>query len=324
MRARRAAASWSSCATARYAAEQVVVATGPFQMPRVPPIAERPRRRRSSSCTAPTTAGRRDVPDGPVLVVGAATPATRSPRSSSASHEVHLAVGARQAPLPQRILGRDLFRYLEATGADGQDRRLAAGAAAQGPRDADRLQPARARRKQGIRLRARSTGAPDARSGSPTAAQLAVSAVIWATGFRARPLLRAAPVFDDDGRVEHRRGVTAVPGLYFLGLPWQHTRGSALLGWVKDDAQYIASEIARASTRSSEPSPSARPRSSGRREEPRRKAGLRSGPCPVRARRRSPPVCGGRGWCTRRGGAAWRRACRAASRRARGPSGRRS
>jgi putative flavoprotein involved in K+ transport len=38
--------------------------------------------------------------------------------------------------------------------------------------------------------------------------------------------------------------VTAVPGLYFLGLPWQHTRGSALLGWVKDDAGYIAERIA--------------------------------------------------------------------------------
>jgi putative flavoprotein involved in K+ transport len=47
--------------------------------------------------------------------------------------------------------------------------------------------------------------------------------------------------------------VTTVAGLYFLGLPWQHTRGSALLGWVKDDAQYIASEIARAATRISEP-----------------------------------------------------------------------
>jgi putative flavoprotein involved in K+ transport len=32
--------------------------------------------------------------------------------------------------------------------------------------------------------------------------------------------------------------------LYFLGLPWQHTRGSALLGWVKDDAQFIAQRIA--------------------------------------------------------------------------------
>ena len=59
------------------------------------------------------------------------------------------------------------------------------------------------------------------------------------------------PVFDADGRVGHRRGVTAIPGLYFIGMPWLHTRGSALLGWVKDDAQYIAGRIAeRAATRS--------------------------------------------------------------------------
>ena len=50
-------------------------------------------------------------------------------------------------------------------------------------------------------------------------------------------------MFDEDGRVVHERGVTRSPGLYFLGLPWQHTRGSALLGWVKDDAEYLARKI---------------------------------------------------------------------------------
>jgi putative flavoprotein involved in K+ transport len=40
----------------------------------------------------------------------------------------------------------------------------------------------------------------------------------------------------------HARGVTASPGV-FLGLPWQHTRGSALLGWVKDDAEHVAGHI---------------------------------------------------------------------------------
>ena len=52
------------------------------------------------------------------------------------------------------------------------------------------------------------------------------------------------PVFDDAARLMHHRGITAAPGLYFLGLTWQHTRGSALLGWVKDDAQFIAQRIA--------------------------------------------------------------------------------
>ena len=40
------------------------------------------------------------------------------------------------------------------------------------------------------------------------------------------------------------RGATPSPGLYFLGLPWQYTRGSALLGWVKHDAAHLAQAIA--------------------------------------------------------------------------------
>jgi putative flavoprotein involved in K+ transport len=48
----------------------------------------------------------------------------------------------------------------------------------------------------------------------------------------------------DHGRVVHRRGVTEVPGLYVLGLSWQHTRGSALLGFVSDDATYLADRVA--------------------------------------------------------------------------------
>jgi putative flavoprotein involved in K+ transport len=39
--------------------------------------------------------------------------------------------------------------------------------------------------------------------------------------------------------------VSEVPGLYFLGLSWQHTRGSALLGFVQEDAAYVADRIAR-------------------------------------------------------------------------------
>jgi putative flavoprotein involved in K+ transport len=50
-------------------------------------------------------------------------------------------------------------------------------------------------------------------------------------------------VTDEAGRLRHRRGVTEAPGFYFLGLPWQHTRGSALLGWVADDAEHIAERI---------------------------------------------------------------------------------
>ena len=55
-----------------------------------------------------------DVPGGPVLVVGGGNTGYQIAEELSASHEVHLSVGSRQTPLPQRLLGRDLFRYLEA------------------------------------------------------------------------------------------------------------------------------------------------------------------------------------------------------------------
>jgi putative flavoprotein involved in K+ transport len=72
---------------------------------------------------------------------------------------------------------------------------------------------------------------------------LEVDALIWATGYRPDYAWIELPVLDPDGRVLHRRGVTDVPGLYLLGLTWQHTRGSALIGWVKDDAAFIAEQI---------------------------------------------------------------------------------
>ena len=78
--------------------------------------------------------------------------------------------------------------------------------------------------------------------------------MVWATGFALDHGIVQAPVLDESGRVEHRRGVTAVPGLYFLGLPWQHTRGSALLGWVKEDAEHLAGQIAQHAARAKVPS----------------------------------------------------------------------
>jgi hypothetical protein len=49
-------------------------------------------------------------------------------------------------------------------------------------------------------------------------------------------------VTDEAGRIRQSRGVTPSPGLYTHGLTWQHTRGSALLGWVGNDAACLAKQ----------------------------------------------------------------------------------
>jgi putative flavoprotein involved in K+ transport len=104
----------------------------------------------------------------------------------------------------------------------------------------------RAARRRGIRMRGRTVDAQGSEVVFADGSRLAPAAVIWATGFGVDHSFVHVPVFDDAARLMHRRGVTVAPGLYFLGLSWQHTRGSALLGWVKDDAAYIAQRIAEA------------------------------------------------------------------------------
>jgi len=74
-----------------------------------------------------------------------------------------------------------------------------------------------------------------------------VSAVVWATGFRDAFEWIELPVLGPNGAPIHRRGVTAVPGLYFLGLRWLHKWISSFINGVGEDAEYLAQHIVDAS-----------------------------------------------------------------------------
>jgi putative flavoprotein involved in K+ transport len=225
-----------------YVADQVVVATGPFQIPFVPAIAERLDREvvqlHSTAYRSPDA-----IPEGRVLVVGGGNTGFQIAEELSASREVHLAIGSRQMPLPQRILGRDLFWYLDTTGLIRKTTASRIGRRMAGRDTLIGSTPRALRRRHGVQLHGRATDAAGSTVSFDGATKLDVEAVIWATGFRVDHSWVDVPVFDDEDRLVHRRGVTASPGLYFLGLSWQHTRGSALLGWVKDDAEHIANQI---------------------------------------------------------------------------------
>ena len=71
-----------------------------------------------------------------------------------------------------------------------------------------------------------------------------ISSVIWAAGYRFDFGLVKLPVTDGDGFPLQQRGVTAYPGLYFVGLPYLNTQKSGLLVGVGDDAAFIAEHIA--------------------------------------------------------------------------------
>jgi putative flavoprotein involved in K+ transport len=70
-----------------------------------------------------------------------------------------------------------------------------------------------------------------------------ITAVVWATGFRPSYPWLAVPALDPDGRIRHRRGVTAVPGLYAIGLRFQSRRNSTFIDGARHDAAYLVDHI---------------------------------------------------------------------------------
>jgi putative flavoprotein involved in K+ transport len=222
--------------------DQVVVATGPFQVPFVPPLASD----LDDSVFQIHSAGYRNptqLPDGDVLVVGGGNSGFQIAEELAATRNVSLAVGERVPSLPQRLLGKDLFWWLSGVGfmKVSTDSRLGRKLA---KRDALIGSSARGLRRSGVTLRGRLTSADGRRVGFDDGNEQDIGAIIWATGYRSDfSWLQVPSIKGPDGSIVHRRGVTDASGLFFLGLPWQHTRGSALIGFVNNDAAFIARRL---------------------------------------------------------------------------------
>jgi putative flavoprotein involved in K+ transport len=153
-----------------------------------------------------------------------------------------------------RAFARDGMRlYGHLTGAEGGRLEFAADLAA----NLDRADAVAESIKDAIdqHIAARGLAAPDEARyvpvwrpgpGHPRTLDLAaegVAAVVWATGFRRDHTWIGVPVFDGRGYPMHWRGATSCPGLYFLGLPWQHTWGSGRFEAVGRDAEFLADHI---------------------------------------------------------------------------------
>jgi len=224
-------------------ADQVVVATGPFQAPNVPNLAGR----LADGVFQTHAVGYRrpdEVPPGTVLVIGGGNTGFQIAKELSATHKVVLSVGSRQTPLPQRAFGRDLFwwltkaRILDKTVESRLGRKLSTRDTLIGS------SPRELKRRYDVEIKPRAVDADAGTVRFEDGSELEIDAVIWATGYRPHYSWIKMPVFDEAERLRHRRGVTDVAGLYFLGLTWQHTRGSALIGWLRDDAEFISERIA--------------------------------------------------------------------------------
>jgi putative flavoprotein involved in K+ transport len=225
-----------------FTASQVVVATGPFQVPFVPPIADE----LDETVTQIHSADYRNpapLPEGHVLVVGGGNSGFQIAAELAATRKVDLAVGQRVPSLPQRLFGKDLFWWLSGIGfmKISTDSRLGRKLA---KRDVLIGSSPRRLRRSGVTLRKRLASAVGRRAIFDDGSEQDIDAIVWATGYRSDFSWIDVPgVRDESSGILHRRGVTDAPGVFFIGLTWQHTRGSGLIGFVSDDAAFIAGRI---------------------------------------------------------------------------------
>jgi putative flavoprotein involved in K+ transport len=226
-----------------FAARRVVVATGPFSVPYVPDFAT------GLAADLPqlhTSRYRRpeQVPPGRVLIVGGGNSGFQvAAELAEAGRFVELAEGRRNRCVPQRLLGRDLFWWLDRLGVI----RLTADSRLGARMKANQVtiigSTRSGLRRRGVTIRPRVIGASGTTVRFADGAVTEVDAVVWATGYRVDDTwVNVEGALDGRGQLLQRRGVTPVPGLYTVGRSWQHTTGSALLGFVQHDAAWLVEQ----------------------------------------------------------------------------------
>jgi len=232
----------------RLEAANVIVATGAFQRPHIPAIASR----LASSIVQLHSSSYRNplaLPEGPALVVGAGNSGAQIALELANDRKVWLA-GRNTGHLPRRVLGRDVFDWIwpvltRATTETRLGQRLRRKATTGG--DALIGIPERELAAAGVRRVGR---LDDERGGRPVCdgEVLEPRAIVWCTGFAPDYRWIDLPVLDPSGYPRHERGVVSeAPGLFFVGLRFQHRMSSSLIGGVGADAAYVAEQVARRS-----------------------------------------------------------------------------
>ncbi len=284
---------------ASFRAWNVVAATGPFQIPAIPPLLPEESGIHQIHSSAYHNPGQ--LPEGGVLVVGAGSSGAQiADELLKSGRKVYLSIGPHDRP-PRSYRGRDFVWWLGVLGkwdsefTPGNEHVTIAVSGAHGGQTVDFRRFA----ERGMVLTGRTEAvekgiarfAPDLAHNiaagdanylsildeadayvvaeqldlpeEPEARVIGlepdcvreplmeldlkatgVNSIIWATGYRLDFSWLPANALDEKGQPKHQRGVSAEPGIYFLGMPWLTRRGSSFIWGVWHDAKFVADHIA--------------------------------------------------------------------------------
>ena len=226
-------------------ARAVVIATGPFQYPRVPRVAAG---LHPEVVQVHSTAyeGPEDLPPGRIAVVGGGNSAAQLADELSATHEVTMIAPQKPWFIPERVLGVTVYWPLKLFGilSSPADSRISEYIHSRGDGILG-TQAKRAIRAGRLRLlTSRVVGAAGRELELQDGTRVEVDGVLWATGFRAHyPFVQVDGALTEHGAPRHDRGVSPVDSLYWIGLPWQRRLDSSIIHGIAADSRELAEVV---------------------------------------------------------------------------------
>lgn len=225
-------------------AKEVVVATGPFHIPYTPPFSKKDRsgyfQIHSNYYKNPY-----QLQEGKAMVVGAGDSGFQIlDEVSDGDREVYFSGTTEVKVLPQEILGKTLWWWFTKSGFLSFSRDTWLGKKISKSRQPVIGTPVKEiLERENVEAVGKTKNAEGELIFTENKNISDIRNIIWATGYRPNFSWIEGLELAKNGYPNHYRGVSNIDGLYFIGLPWLHTRGSATLGGIKKDAKYLAEYI---------------------------------------------------------------------------------
>ncbi len=232
--------------TKQFEAKNVIVATGPFHKPFTPPchtkIAKDILQIHSEHYKSPD-----QLQEGPTLVVGAGDSGVQILNEvSNSNRKVYFSGNTNITSIPQEILGKTLWWWFSKIGFltvskySWIGKKLSTSGQPVIGTDVKTLF-----KKKNVTCVGRTLDANEQNIIFEKENTSDIKNIVWATGFKPNFNWIDNIELDESHYPKNHRGISDIDGLYFLGLPWLYTRGSATLGGVKKDAKYLSKYISK-------------------------------------------------------------------------------